>query len=102
MLPAQLIDKDASQMEQDALNLQPSVQHTKELKLHAKHSLEVPMVFVTMLLQLLLPQPVLQELVLLIQPRQLMPLVQHGKVAVFGLELQDAKMPLVVQDLMEL
>ena len=40
-----LIDKDVLQMELDASNRLPYVQLTRELKLHAKHSQEVQMVF---------------------------------------------------------
>ena len=87
-------------MEQDALNRLPSVQLIKEVSLHAKHS-QVLMAFVTMYLELLPPHLVLQELVLLIPLLLLMLHAQHGRVVVYGLELQDVKTPLLVQDLME-
>ena len=59
------------------------------------------MVYVIILLQQLPLQLALQELVLLIPPPQLMLLVQHGRVDVFGQELQDVKMLQLAQDLME-
>ena len=101
MLYALLIDKDALQMELDASNLPPYAQLIKELKRHAKHLLEEPMVFVIILQVLLLLQLVLQELVLLIPLQLLMLLALHGKVPAFGLELLDVKTPLLVQDSME-
>ena len=96
-----LIDKDVLPMELDALNPLPYVQLTKELKLHAKHSQEAQMVFAITLQELLQQLPVLQELVLLILHQQQILHAQHGEVLVFGLELQDVKTPLLVQDLME-
>ena len=88
-------------MELDVLNPLNYVQLIKELKQHAKHSQEVLMAFAIMWLELQPQQLVLQEPALLIPPQPLMLLALHGKVPAFGLEQQDVKTPLLVQDLME-
>ena len=88
-------------MEEDALNQPPSALITKELRHHANHSQEVLMVLALIFLEQLPQVLAWQELVLLTQQPLPISHAQNGKVHVCGMELQDAKIPLLAPVLME-